>query len=81
MSEPLMILPEHARNQVKRRGHAWLPGTGPTGETCKTCKHYTLRQWAGTYRKCGLMEKNWTQGPGTDIRAKDPACKFWEAKA
>jgi hypothetical protein len=26
------------------------------------------------------MAKQWTGGPGTDIRLKDPACKSWEAR-
>lgn len=62
----------------KKTGHAWLPGTGPAGETCKTCKHYYVKQMSKSYRKCGLMQEFWTGGPGTDIRASDPACKKWE---
>lgn len=80
MSEQLMFLPESARHAVKRRGHAWLPGSGPEGETCRSCKHYTRIHYAGTYLKCKLMEAHWTHGPGSDIRAKDPACKFWERR-
>ena len=53
-------------------------GSGPVGETCKTCKHYTKVQWANTYRKCGLMLAHWTKGPGTDIRAGWAACEKWE---
>ena len=67
-----------ARIKPKKTGHAWQIGTGPAGETCKTCKHYTLRQFAKAYRKCGLMRQHWTGGPGTDIKASDPACKKWE---
>lgn len=63
---------------AKIKGHAWQPGTGPIGETCKSCKHYVTRQWSKTYRKCGLMQTHWTRGAGTDIRASDPACKKWE---
>lgn len=63
-----------------KRGHAWKPGTGPAGETCKTCKHYYVRRWAGTFRKCLLMKPHWTNGPRTDIRARDPACKKWERR-
>lgn len=60
------------------RGHAAPPGTGPAGEFCRTCEHYTLRQFSKTYRKCGLMRDAWSGGPKTDIRASDPACKRWE---
>lgn len=67
-----------ARLKSKKTGHAWQPGTGPAGETCKTCEHYTIKYMAKTYRKCGLMQAKWTSGPGTDIRAGDPACKKWE---
>jgi hypothetical protein len=79
----LMILPQSALNAPKRqkqRGHAAVPGTGPHGETCKTCAHYTLKVMAKAYRKCGLMHAHWTGGPGTDIRARDPACRRWEKK-
>jgi hypothetical protein len=64
----------------KKSGYAAPPGTGPSGETCKTCNHYTLREFANTYRKCGLMCGIWTRGPGTDILARSPACKKWERR-
>lgn len=78
-SEREKALREAARLSNKKRGHAWTPGTGPAGETCKTCAHYTLRRFAKVYRKCGLMQANWTGGPGTDIKANDPACAKWQA--
>jgi hypothetical protein len=65
----------------KRKGHAWMPGSGPAGETCGGCQYY-VRKTSGArrvFRKCKLMEAHWTHGPGSDIRAKDAACKFWEA--
>lgn len=61
-------------------GHAGPVGSGPKGETCGTCKHLTRVRHAKTYLKCGLMRKQWTGGPGTDVRAKDAACWKWEAK-
>ncbi len=86
-----LVVPERALTKKERRkllygqigtvpkGHAAKPGTGPTGETCKTCAHYTRVSWAGTYRKCGheLARAKWTHGPGSDIRARDPACSQW----
>lgn len=83
MSDLFAFTPEQLARQkklasLKRRGHAAQPGTGPVGETCKTCQHYTLRHMSGTYRKCGLA--NWTRGPGSDIRASDPACEKWAAE-
>jgi len=67
-----------APKSPKKTGHAWTPGTGPKGETCQSCAHYVRRQWDKVYLKCGLMREHWTQGPGTDIRARDAACKKWE---
>ena len=63
---------------VRKRGHADTPGTGPIGETCKSCAHYCVVSYrAGKHRKCGAMQRWWTHGPGTDIRAGDPACSVW----
>ena len=54
-------------------------GSGPDGETCRTCRHYTRVQHHDyTYRKCGKLEPLWTHGPGTDIKASWPACREWE---
>ena len=72
------LLDKMKRKATVPRGHAWKPGTGPEGETCKTCEYYTVKRLGGTYRKCWLMKDRWTGGPGTDIRASDPACKKWE---
>lgn len=81
------ITEEEARTLLKKskrratpqpKGYAALPGTGPAGETCKTCKHLVRRQFSKTYLKCGLMRAHWTGGPGSDIRAKAPACRHWE---
>jgi len=79
MTDELMILPPSAKARVKRQGHAGNPGRGPAGETCGTCQHYCTVSYAKTYRKCELARANWTHGPGSDIRKKDPACEFWAA--
>ncbi len=65
----------------KKTGHAAPPGSGPAGETCKSCAHYS-RAAGGrrAYPKCGLMRHAWTHGPGSDIKASSPACNRWEAK-
>lgn len=55
------------------------PGSGPTGETCGTCTHLSRIRKAKTYLKCALLRAHWTGGPGTDIRARTPACHFWTA--
>jgi hypothetical protein len=61
-----------------KTGHAAKPGTGPTGKTCRTCKHRYRRRASKVYQKCGLMRHVWTSGPGSDIRASDSACSYWE---
>ena len=76
---PYSALPK-TWGRVKKRGHAGQPGNGPEGETCRSCKFYTRIRRAKVYRKCRLNEKNWTHGAGTDIRASDPACEFWEKR-
>lgn len=60
-------------------GYADVPGSGPAGETCKTCAHLYRHEMAKTYLKCALMKHRWTGGPGSDIKAKSPACARWEA--
>jgi hypothetical protein len=71
--------PMGKRKPTVPKGYAAAPGSGPEGETCASCKHYTLKRMGGTYRKCSLMRAVWTGGPGSDIRARAPACKKWEA--
>lgn len=67
------------RPPSKCRGHADVPGHGPKGETCGTCEHIVrIRGGSRNYLKCELARKYWTAGYGTDIRAKDPACRQWE---
>lgn len=68
------------RKKTKANGYAATPGSGPAGETCKTCEHYTHRSLAKNYRKCALMAHAWTGGPGTDILARAPACSRWEKR-
>lgn len=60
-------------------GHAAMPGTGPLGETCKTCKWLSGRQGGRkTFYKCALMRHKWSMTPATDIRLSDLACNRWE---
>lgn len=51
---------------------------GDGGETCGGCTHLRRNSWSRVYLKCDLIPP--TGGPGTDIRAKWPACDKWEAK-
>jgi hypothetical protein len=58
--------------------YAAQPGTGPIGQTCRTCKHIYRKEMGKTYLKCGLTRRWWTGGGGTDIKASAPACSKWE---
>lgn len=81
---PRQIERDRERKTPLPKGHSAPPGSGPKGETCRTCVHYTIvhtRSKAGPYRKCGLMKLHWTHGPRSDIRAKDPACRLWKSNA
>lgn len=71
--ESVRTVPQHPK-----KGYAAPPGTGPVGERCRSCKHLARKGRAKTYLKCGLMRRHWTNGPGTDILAKSPACRHWE---
>jgi hypothetical protein len=69
------------RKPTVKNGYAAVPGTGPEGETCKTCKYkVSCGHYGGKhYLKCELRKATWTNGEGTDILARSPACSKWEA--
>lgn len=69
---------EGRRRVTRPRGYAAPPGSGPAGETCRTCAHYSGHRTNKIFRKCGLLRSVWTHGPGTDILARSPACARWE---
>lgn len=63
----------------KPNGYAAPPGTGPKGETCKTCKNLARKGGCSRYYlKCLLVKARWTGGAGTDVKAGSPACAGWE---
>ena len=72
-------LPKRGKHYIEPRGHAFKPGTGPSGETCGGCRH-AVRLGLGKKRwfKCRLSEAAWTHTRRTDIRARDAACRLWE---
>lgn len=85
MSDELMLFPSHIAAtvtkgvRIKKNGlYADWPGTGPASETCGSCRHIMR---TARYRKCQLVRKLWTGGPGTDIKARSPPCKKWEKPA
>ena len=66
------------KRSTEQRGYADRPGTGPKGETCKTCAHIARFR---KFRKCELTRAAWTHGPRTDILANAPACSKWAKPA
>ena len=76
---PVIVL-SPGQPKPKKRGYAWTPGTGPVGETCKTCNNCYRKQMAGVFYKCLLTKAKWTGGQATDILIRSPACKFWEPR-
>jgi phage gp16-like protein len=69
------------RLRERPRGHAMPPGTGPDGETCRTCRHSTRVELATKgVHKCGANRARWSASVVTDIRLRDPACAKWEAR-
>ncbi len=70
------------RRDATKRATAAVPGTGPDGETCETCRSCCKVGWHNKYYyKCELMERWWTHGAGTDIRLKWAACSEWREKS
>lgn len=64
-----------------RGGYPRRPGSGPTGETCGTCRNcIATGPHSRVYYKCKVLQFRWTHGPGTDIKKKTPACEMWESR-
>lgn len=73
------VAPSGKRIKTRPNGYPARPGTGPEGETCRSCAHYArVNTGCNIYRKCGVIMHRWTAGPGTDIKASSLACSFWE---
>lgn len=54
-------------------------GSGPEGETCKSCRYRYLREGGRRdYSKCAWV--NATGGPGTDIKQRWAACDRWASR-
>lgn len=63
--------------RTKRHRPWWeLLGKGPEDKRCADCQFLVRKRASKTYLKCG--KQNITSGPGTDIRAKDSACRLFE---
>lgn len=73
---PLKSKRKKPRREIPN-GYFAKPGTGPAGETCKTCAFVARVQHSKVYLKCERMRDYWTGSYGTDIRLKSPACSGW----
>jgi hypothetical protein len=78
---PASALAARRPPKPKQHGHAAVPGTGPAGETCGTCANLARKELSKTYFKCGLMQRYWTGGLGTDVRVRDAACRRWQPRS
>jgi hypothetical protein len=64
---------------VRVTGYAATPGSGPAGETCRTCRHkQTVYLASKSVVKCAIGYQS--NCGATDIKASAPACRLWEAK-
>lgn len=79
MDGPLINASAKPGGRAKRaNAHPFPVGTGPDGETCKTCANLRQRRfYPRTYYKCRYTESG---GKSTDIRLRDKACRGWEKK-
>lgn len=82
MGGDTVTVPKRGKHYVQPRGYAARPGTGPEGETCKTCRH-SCHGGTGQrrYPKCELTRACHTSSRRSDILMSAPACEKWEASS
>jgi len=74
--------PKGGKHYTRPNGYAGAPGRGPAGETCGSCAHICRQgNYSGSKRwlKCALAKGKWTNGRGSDILARSPACEKWQS--
>lgn len=71
---------EKKKYRYHAEGYADVPGKGPEGETCKSCRFSACRKMSRNYWKCFLMIDKWKGSVKTDIRLSSPACSKWQPK-
>lgn len=82
MGGDTVVVPVRGKHYVQPRGYADRPGTGPDGETCKSCRHsYKGGTGQRGHPKCKLTQRCHTSSRRTDILMNAAACSKWEAKS
>ena len=71
--------PQKVQKGTPAKGYVAMPGTGPVGETCGSCRHMTSHRQGKIWHKCDLYRARWTGGRGTDVLVRSPACSRWES--
>lgn len=79
MGGDTVIVPVRGKHYVRPNGYGHVPGGGPAGETCGSCRHHVILRYSKNYHKCELARGKWTGGRGSDILVKSPACQKWQA--
>jgi len=81
LDAPLRAQSQHfapARATAAAKGYFTRPGSGPEGETCRSCANVVAHHYSRTFYKCALVTP--THGAATDIRLRWPACSGWRAR-
>ena len=72
------IRAKEIKNKIPR-GYIATPGTGPKGETCRTCQHVVRVRLMGEQRlRCGLNQAKWKKTNRSRVIPTSPACSQWE---
>lgn len=80
-SDHAAVQPSRGKHYVQPGGYAFPPGTGPRGETCRTCQHkLSVDIGSRIVPKCELVRPNWTHSRRTDILVSSPACQYWKKR-
>lgn len=60
---------------ARHRPWGEILGPGPVGKTCGDCQYLQRIRMSKTFFKCGQQVR--THGAGTDIGARDKACRLF----
>jgi len=72
-------VPVRGKHYIRPDGYADVPGKGPAGQTCRTCRFLTRVGRSRRYPKCELARAGWSSTRRTDVLVNSPACRLWQA--